>query len=100
MKTPARTIRLSMYERSIVDALVGRHGYDHSFARGLVIDYIGVIRKIGGYDQSGYYADLVHRAYEDGCTAERWLGAIAEVEHGEARDPGIAAEQQQYLQSK
>ncbi|WP_156739363.1 hypothetical protein [Paenibacillus oryzae] len=100
MRTPARTIRLSMYERSILDALVSRHGYEHSFARSLVSDYIDVLRKIGGYEQSGHYADLIHRAYSEGCSPERWLGIIADVEQGEARDRGIREELQHDLQSK
>jgi len=84
-------IRLSLYERGIVDALVAHYGYTAQAARELTVRYIDVVRKIGGYEQSFYYSELIHRAKEADYSPAAWLKRIGEVERGELRDKGVAA---------
>ncbi|MBH5318241.1 hypothetical protein I6N90_10515 [Paenibacillus sp. GSMTC-2017] len=93
-------MRLSLYERGIAEALTGQYGYTPSAARELVVDYITVIRRLGGYEQSGHYAELIDRAHHLGQSPSQWLQRIIEIEQGEARDRGIGEEQRHYLQSK
>lgn len=93
-------IRLSMYERGIVEALVADFGYNTTEARGLVVEYIEVVRKLGGYDNCGQYAGLLDRARRMNQLPSQWLERIHDIERGELRDRGIESEQGQYLQMK
>ncbi|MFD0958544.1 hypothetical protein [Paenibacillus chungangensis] len=100
MKMPKTRVRLSLYERGIAESLVSQYGYTPYEARELVVDYIAIVRKLGGYEQCVHYAELLHRARESGYAPSAWLQRIIEIEGGEARDRGIGAEQQEYLQSR
>ncbi|WP_147381782.1 hypothetical protein [Paenibacillus nanensis] len=93
-------VRLSSYERGIAEALAGGYGYTPREARELVVEYIAVVRRLGGYEQCGHYAALLHRAKQAGQTPSQWIQRIIEIEQGEARDRGIGEEQRRYLQSK
>lgn len=93
-------VRLSLYERGIAEALVRDYGYTPTAARELVVEYIAVIRRLGGYEQCGHYAGLLHRAKTLEHTPSQWIQRIVEIEQGEARDHGIGDEQRHYLQSK
>ncbi|WP_138753243.1 hypothetical protein [Paenibacillus sinopodophylli] len=99
MKARAQ-VRLSLYERGIVEALSANYGYTAADARALVVEYIEVVRKLGGYDHCGYYAELVDRARRLGHSPAQWLEHIQGIEKGELRDRGIASEERQYLQTK
>ncbi|GKU79913.1 hypothetical protein [Paenibacillus sp. L3-i20] len=100
MGTPQTQVRLSLYERGIAEALAEGYGYTPSAARELVVTYIAVIRRLGGYEQSSHYAELLDRANHLGQSPSQWLQRIVEIEQGEARDRGIGEEQRQYLQSR
>jgi hypothetical protein len=97
----ARTqVRLSVYERGIAQALEERHGYTAADARALVVDYIAVVRKLGGYEQPAHYAELLNRARRMKQLPSQWLAHIQEVEKGELIDSGIEAEDGQFLQTR
>lgn len=93
-------VRLSLYERGIAEALVGQFGYAAAVARQLVIRYIAVIRKLGGYEPCSHYAQLLDRAHRADHPPEKWLEHIREAEKGELRDPGFEQEERQYLQTR
>lgn len=93
-------VRLSLYERGIVDALVAEYGYNPADARQVVVTYIAVVRKLSGYDNCSHYAQLLDRASRMNHPPAEWLDRIQELERGEIRDVGIAAEERQYLQTK
>ncbi|NIK77280.1 hypothetical protein FHS15_002416 [Paenibacillus castaneae] len=95
-----RQVRLSLYERGIVEALVADYGYDEGDARQLVIQYIEVVRKLGGYDNCGHYAQLLDHASRMNQPPAKWLERIQDIEWGELRDRGIESEQGQYFQMK
>ncbi|MBD2867532.1 hypothetical protein [Paenibacillus arenilitoris] len=93
-------VRLSVYERGIVEALVEDYGYAPADARALVVDYIAVVRKLGGYDNCGHYARLLDRARRMNHPPLQWLERIIDIEKGELRDSGIGPVERQYLQTK
>ena len=93
-------VRLSLYERGIVEALAAEYGYTPADARALVVEYIEVVRKIGGYDNCGQYAQLLDRARRMNHPPSQWLERIQDIEKGELRDPGIELEERQYMQTK
>ena len=93
-------VRLSLYERGIVEALIGEYGYTAADARMLVVEYIEVVRKLAGYDNCGHYAQLLDQARRMNHTPSQWLERIQDVEKGELRDRGIESEERQYLQTK
>lgn len=93
-------VRLSLYERGIVEALVGEYGYTAADGRMLVVEYIEVVRKLAGYDNCGHYAQLLDRARRLNHPPSQWLERIQDVEKGELRDRGIESEERQYLQTK
>ncbi|WP_419873962.1 hypothetical protein [Candidatus Pristimantibacillus sp. PTI5] len=99
MKVKAQ-IRLSLYERGIVEALASGHGYTAADARALVVEYIEVVRRLGGYDNCGEYAQLLDRARRMNHPPSQWLERIQGIEKGELRDRGIESEERQYLQTK
>jgi hypothetical protein len=93
-------VRLSLYERGIVEALAIHYGYTPVDARALVVEYIEVVRKLGGYDNCEQYAMLLDRARRMRHTPSQWLEHIQNLEKGELRDRGIESEERQYLQTK
>ncbi|MFD0586630.1 hypothetical protein ACFQZE_01345 [Paenibacillus sp. GCM10027627] len=93
-------MRLSAFERGIAEALARDFGYSAKAARELVVEYIAVIRRLGGYEQCEHYAGLLDRAKMLGGTPSQWIQRIVDIEKGEARDRGIGEEQRRYLQSK
>lgn len=99
MRTGTR-VRLSLYERGIAEALVGQYGYEAAAARQLVVEYIAVVRKLGGYEPCSHYAQLLDRARRANHPPGKWLEHILEVEKGELKDRGIEQEERQYLQTK
>lgn len=80
-------VRLSRYERGIVEALTESFGYTSSSARQIVVQYIGVIRKLGGYDNTLDQAERIHQAYLAGHSPEKWLERIRNLEQ-ESRKAG------------
>lgn len=93
-------VRLSLYERGIVEALADEYVYNTADARKLVVEYIEVVRKLGGYDNCGQYAQLLDRARRMNHPPSQWLEHIQGVEKVELRDRGIGSEERQYLQTK
>ncbi|MBB6732434.1 hypothetical protein [Cohnella zeiphila] len=82
-------IRLNLYERGIVEALEERFGYSAEEARQLTVQYIGVIRKLGGYDTRFDHAERLDLARKQGYTPEQWLEKIRLLDAEEAKDEGI-----------
>ncbi|CAM4240364.1 hypothetical protein FHS16_001283 [Paenibacillus endophyticus] len=99
MKVKAQ-VRLSLYERGIVEALSADHGYPASEARALVVEYIEIVRKLGGYENCTHYAQLLDLARRSEHSPAEWLERIQGIEKGELRDRGIGSEERQYLQTK
>ncbi|MNZ89864.1 hypothetical protein D3C78_1088010 [compost metagenome] len=93
-------VRLSLYERGIVDSLAADYGYTTAEARELVVEYIAVVRRLGGYDNCSEYARLLDRARRMNHPSSLWLESILELEKGELRDRGTTAEQNEYLQTR
>ncbi|GGG18538.1 hypothetical protein [Paenibacillus abyssi] len=83
-------VRLNLYERGIVDALVASFGYTAAAARMLVTEYIGVVRKLGGYDTCYDHAERLNQAHKKKYPAEAWLERIEALDRGAAQDKGIA----------
>lgn len=83
-------VRLSLYERGIVEALVGSCGFTADAARRLVIQYIVVIRKLGGYDSCFDHAERLAEAQQLGIAPEEWLERIRTIDRDAARDKGIS----------
>lgn len=83
-------VRLSLYERGIVEALVGSFGYSAEAARQLVIQYIAVIRKLGGYDNGLDHAERLVQAQQMSIAPEEWLERIRIIDRDAARDKGIS----------
>lgn len=101
MATPGTRVRLSAYERGIAEALVQGWNYEPLAARELVVEYIKVIRRLGGYEPCTHYAALIDRAKRAGHTPSMWIQRIVDIEQGEAMDRGIGEEQSRhYLQTK
>lgn len=82
-------VRLSRYERGIVEALAEAFGYKADEARRLVVQYIAVIRKLGGYDSCLDHAERLVQAEQMEIAPEDWLERIRAVDRDEARDKGI-----------
>lgn len=83
-------VRLNLYERGIVTSLAENYGYQQETARQLVVRYIKVIRKLGGYDSCYQHAGRLVQASNTGYTPEEWLQAIKTLEHEELLDEGIS----------
>jgi hypothetical protein len=82
-------VRLNLYERGIVTSLVQDHNFKPDTARQLVVQYIKVIRKLGGYDSCDQHAERLAQAQRIGYTPEAWLKRILDIEREELRDKGI-----------
>ena len=81
--------RLNLYERNIVEALIRHYQFDPDEARSLVIDYIQVIRKLGGYDNPEDHAERLVQARNTGYSPQEWLERISAIEREERQDKGI-----------
>jgi hypothetical protein len=68
-------------QRGIVEALEEDFGYSSKDARQIVVQYIGVVRKLGGYDNCSDHAERLHRAFEAGHPPEKWLERIRVLEN-------------------
>ncbi|MFC4775191.1 hypothetical protein ACFO9Q_00150 [Paenibacillus sp. GCM10023252] len=82
-------IRLSLYERGIVDALVARYNYNPGAARQLVVKYVAVVRKLGSYDNVTEHADRLVQAENALISPEDWLQRICMIDRESAKDKGI-----------
>lgn len=82
-------VRLNLYERGIVDSLVTDFGYGAAEARKLVVRYISVIRKLGGYDSCFDHAERLVEAERSGYTPEAWMDRLRLIDKDAARDEGI-----------
>jgi hypothetical protein len=82
-------VRLNLYERGIVDSLVEDFGYTASQARELVVQYIEVVRKLGGYDSCELHAERLIQAQKIGMSPNAWLDRIGLIERENYRDKGI-----------
>ena len=76
----AAQVRLNRYERGIVDSLVDTFEYPAEAARGIVVRYIEVVRKLGGYDNCLDHAERLHRAHQANHPPEQWLERIRILE--------------------
>jgi hypothetical protein len=75
-----KKVRLSRYERGIAEELINQFGYSPEDARELVVRYIGVVRKLGGYDSCLDYAERLDHAKKEGYSPEEWLERIRTLE--------------------
>lgn len=82
-------IRLNHYERGIEGALVNSFGYTPEEARRLVVHYVAIIRKLGGYDSCLDHAERLSQADQLGYSPEAWLENIRVFDLEAARDKGI-----------
>ncbi len=82
-------VRLSSYERGIAEALTTSFGLTAEAARKLVVQYIHVIRKLGGYDSCYDHADRLVQSQKAGLTPEMWLDRIQKIDREAAKDRGI-----------
>lgn len=82
-------VRLNLYERGIVDSLVQNFGYTPQGARKLVVDYVEVIRKLGGYDTCYDHAERLVQATTINCKPEDWLNRINVIAKEAVQDKGI-----------
>ncbi|OPA75634.1 hypothetical protein BVG16_20055 [Paenibacillus selenitireducens] len=82
-------VRLNTYERGIVHSLVTSFGYEAGPARELVVQYIAVIRKLGGYDTCYDHAERLVQARQLQVTPEAWLERIRNLDREAAKDKGI-----------
>lgn len=82
-------VRLNLYERGIVDALVQSFGYTPQGARKLVVEYAEVIRKLGGYDTCYDHAERLVQATTINCKPEEWLKRINLIAKEAVQDKGI-----------
>jgi hypothetical protein len=79
-------VRLSLYERSIVDSIRKDFGIAPAEARILVVQYIEVIRKLGGYDNCEEHAERLIQAQKNGYSPEAWLERIHTLRSEAIRD--------------
>ena len=91
----AAQVRLNRYERGIVEALQENFDYPADVARGIVVRYIGVVRKLGGYDSCLDHAERLHRAHSADHPPEQWLERIRVLET-ESRLAGAIPELEEY----
>lgn len=96
--TAQAQVRLNRYERGIVDSLEEEFGYTPDAARRLVVRYVGVVRKLGGYDNARDHAERLHLAGEAGCSPESWLEKIRVRELESKLAGGISALEGPYAQ--
>ncbi|WNR46779.1 hypothetical protein [Paenibacillus roseipurpureus] len=82
-------VRLNLYERGIVEALVQHFGFSPQGARKLVVDYAEVIRKLGGYDTCYDHAERLVQAKTLNYTASDWLKRIQQMAKDASQDKGI-----------
>lgn len=82
-------VRLNLYERGIVEALVNGFGYTNEGGRKLVVAYAEVIRKLGGYDTCYDHAERLVDAQQINCMPEEWLKRINNIAKEAAHDKGI-----------
>ncbi len=88
----ATRIRLNPYEQGIAETLVNTLGYTKVKAREIVVEYIEVIRKLGGYDTCLDHAERLHAARNIGLTPAKWMTRIEEVRRGQLKDKGLPEE--------
>jgi hypothetical protein len=86
MKTP---VRLNLYERGIVESLVTSFGLTTEAARELVVQYVKVIRALGGYDTCYDHAERLVQAQKVNYLPEEWLERIRVINVEAAKDKGI-----------
>ncbi|MDR6552669.1 hypothetical protein [Paenibacillus qinlingensis] len=82
-------VRLNLYERGIVDAIVQSFDYTPQDARKLVVDYVEVIRKLGGYDTCYDHAERLVQAATRNYKPEEWLKRIHVIAKEAVQDKGI-----------
>ena len=75
-----KKVRLSRYEGGIAEELTNKFGYSAEDARELVVQYIDVVRKLGGYDSCLDHAERLHLAKTEGYSPEKWLEKIRTLE--------------------
>lgn len=85
-------VRLSSYERGIVEALSDEFGYPPVDARELVVQYIAVVRRLGGYDNARDHASRLHEAKTVGYSAEQWIDRLQDSKRDRALDKGLPNE--------
>lgn len=82
-------VRLSQYERGIVEAIATDHQTSPTDARKLVVEYIDVVRKLGAYDNCEVHAERLVQAKKLGYTPEAWLTRILSLRREALQDRGL-----------
>ncbi|MCD9021546.1 hypothetical protein [Cohnella silvisoli] len=85
-------VRLNLYEQGIAETLVYNFGYTKGAARELVVEYIQVVRLLGGYDTCLDHAERLHTARKNGFTPNQWTKRIEEVRRDKLKDKGLPDE--------
>jgi hypothetical protein len=83
-------VRLNLYERGIVESLVTSFGFTTETARELVVQYVHVIRALGGYDTCYDHAERLVQAQKANYLPEEWLERIHVIDVEAAKDKGIS----------
>jgi hypothetical protein len=83
-------VRLNLYERGIAEALVTSFGFTTQTARELVVQYVKVIRALGGYDTCYDHAERLVQAQKVSYLPEEWLERIRILTVESAKDKGIS----------
>jgi hypothetical protein len=83
-------VRLNLYERGIVESLMTSFGYTAETARELVVQYVKVIRALGGYDTCYDHAERLVQAQKANYLPEEWMERIHALEVEAAKDKGIS----------
>jgi hypothetical protein len=82
-------VRLNLYERGIVDAMVTNFNAVPSVAREIVVEYIDVVRKLGSYDNCEVHAERLIQAKSLGFSSDAWLERIHSLRREALNDRGI-----------
>jgi hypothetical protein len=82
-------VRLSLYERGIVESMVTDFKALPTDARKLVVEYIDVVRKLGAYDNCEVQAERLIQAKSLGYSPEAWLARILSLRREALRDRGL-----------
>jgi hypothetical protein len=83
-------VRLNLYERGIVESLMNSFGFTPETARELVVQYVKVIRALGGYDTCYDHAERLVQAQKVHYLPDEWMDRIRVLHAEAAKDKGIS----------
>jgi hypothetical protein len=75
-----QTHKLNNYEQEIINELQSIFGYNHIVAMSILMEYLPVLKKLGGYDNPRDHAESFHNARTRQFTCQQWLDHIAKMD--------------------